>query len=396
MALFLTSPALHRARRFWQDIAQINNAVAARLNAPKAELWHIQLTIREDIGKDFPFMLRRIMAFTLELLALPRVPEDGQVGPVSAKQLKQFLEGGNTVMDDKLGDEQCRARSDELLMENLNAAWLGLYFLGVPFIHPWEKVRRLADYRGGFPSGGCIGKYIGDVYRLARHRMALPDAPAPRFSWPGHRRGSEDSAVLVLSHTPMVLLQEALIYTNDTHATPNSVHELGRRYALLQMMLYIRCGHPVHFFIPVSALREALNKLAKYPDDPEQKPTFGERRRRVKIKKEIWSWLVNTIFPEDAVPGQSVRVLKYPLDTSGMPTCVLGTKTGLYTLESGGAGLHFAGNEIRDSLLGSYRDKLKKVLELSGGASPAPGVDARAISLLGLDKIEFKKAMKGV
>jgi len=401
MRPFLTSPGLELARSFWDAIAQINDAVAVRLIEPKAELWDIQLKIRETVGDHYPLLIRRIMAFTLALLDLPRMPEYGQAHGDSGKPLQQFLLNCDLVLNALgqgwLGKKERNNRSDELLMENLNAAWLGLYFLGVPFIHPWEKVRRLAGYRGGFPSGGCIAKYIGDVYRLARHRFVQPDRPVP----PAYSSFAPDDrdAVLVLSHTPMVMFQDALTYKNDSYATPRSVHELGRRYALLQMMLYIRGGHPVHFLIPSTALTLALDKLADIPDDPLAKAiakaTPSVVARRDAIRQGIRTWMCDTIFTSVAA-GQSVRLLKYPLDASGMPTCVLGSKTGIYTLESGETGLHFAGNELRDSLLESYRDKLSRVLERSNDKPASPEPEPRAVSLLDLDASAFAHALKDV
>ena len=392
--LYLKSPALARALRFWKDIARINDVVAAQVTAPGAVLWDIQLKIRETIGPDSPLIIRRIMAFTLELLDLPRRPGYGQASDALGAPLQQFVLNCDLVLGNLeqrwLGEKERQTRSNELLMENLTAAWLALYFLGVPFIHPWEKVRRLADYRGGFPSGGCIAKYIGDVYRLARHRFALPDLPAPQSCSSTQPGEVDPSAVLVLSHTPMVLFEAALTYSNDAYATPVSVHELGRRYALLQMMLYIRCGHPVHFLIPVTALRQALNKLAGFPDDPAATGTPDMWMLRAQIRDKIKTWLFGTIFTS-VFSGQSVRLLKYPLDASGMPTCVLGTKTGIYTLESGGTGLHFAGNELRDSLLESYRDKLSKVLEMS---DRAPQSAQRAVNLLDLNAGSFARELE--
>jgi len=393
---FLRSPSHIQASNFWNDIKLINEAVARRVIEPGAQLWNIPLKVREDI-EGYHAMIGRIMAFTIELLELPRMSGSGKAEGMRGAALQQFLLNCDLVLGElehrKLGEKERRNRSDELLMENLTAAWLGLYFLGVPFVHPWEKVRRLAVYRGGFPSGGCIAKYIGDVYRLARHRVALPDLPVARPSSCSQLDDINASAVLVLSHTPMVLLEDALTYRNDTYATPLSVHELGRRYALLQMMLYIRCGHPVHFLIPATALKQALHKLAGIPDDPGAIPTEAMLRRRVAIRSKIRTWLHETIFTSIAA-GQSVRLLKFPLDASGMPTCVLGSKTGIYTLESGSEGLHFAGNELRDSLLGSYRDKLLGVLKLSNVVPAASQAGPRAVSLLDAGKVD--EALKDV
>jgi len=358
------------ASRFWADIRDINRVVSIELVRPGAKLWELPLAVRTAIGSGYPAMIKRILAYAIELLDVPRTAGTGRRSGSPNEQMERFLQYCDRVLGEHehraLSPVDRRTRRDELLMENLTAAWLGLYFLGVPFIHPWEKVRRLADYRGGFPSGGCIAKYIGDVYRLARHWMAQQGPAGAQAALFPEEEG-KSAAILVLSYTPLVLLREALTYHDITYATPGSVHELGRHYALLQMLLYLRCGYPVHFLIPVAGLAQSLDTLSGIPHDPASPPTPEMRARRTTILEGIRPWLFDTVFAE-RFGGQSVRLLKLPLDTSGMPTCILGTKTGIYTLESGENGLHFAGNEIREALLASYRDKLERLLGLTGNA----------------------------
>ncbi|QNA90631.1 hypothetical protein G4G28_22805 [Massilia sp. Dwa41.01b] len=366
------------ASRFWADIRDINRVVSAELVKPGAKLWELPLAIRGAIGSGYPAMIKRILAYAVELLDVPRMADSGRRSGSANAQMERFLQGCDRVLGEHeqraLSPVDRRTRRDELLMEHLTAAWLGLYFLGLPFIHPWEKVRRLADYRGGFPSGGCIAKYIGDVYRLARHWMAQ-QGPGSAQATLFPEEDGKSAAILVLSYTPLVLLREALTYHDSTYVTPGSVHELGRHYALLQMLLYLRCGYPVHFLVPVAGLAQSLDTLSGIPDDPASPPTPEMRARRTIIREGIRPWLFDTMFAR-RFPEQSVRLLKFPLDASGMPTCILGTRTGIYTLESGENGLHFAGNEIREALLVSYRDKLERLLGLTGSA--------RVVSLLDL------------
>lgn len=389
------APAL--ASRFWEHIALISGVVATELLKPGANLWEIQLAVREGVGKNFRAIIADIMAFTLDLLVLPRMGRASGAAP--GEPMLSFLAYCSLILHDtqgrKLDDKDFRTRSDELLMENLTAAWLGLYFLGVPFIHPWEKVRRLADYRGGFPSGGCIAKYIGDVYRLARHWAAEQRRPRLASALPESHKEPYASSILVLSHTPLVMLKDALTFKDDSYATPDAVHNLGRYYALLQMLLYIRAGHPVHFLVPATALAQSLDKLAGYPDDPGLQPTPDLRDLRATLLKQVRAWLRDTIFPT-VQPGQSVRLLKQPVDAAGMPTCILGVKSGIYTLEAGEKGLHFAGNEIREALLESYRDKLGGLLTLCDNARAGRDQEARDASLLDLEEEKFDGTLAGL
>jgi len=393
-------PLIPLARDFWNDIAKINRIATEKVTAPDAWLWDVQKEVAEKCGPTRPAMVKRLLAYAVELLGLPRMGGGGRSASVLGEQARQFLRRCELVFElqenRKLDEKDVQTRGDELLMENLAAAWLGLYFLGLPFSHPWEKVRRLADYRGGFPSGACIAKYAGDVYRLARHRMReRTPTGAQAALLPGYT--DNDAAVLVLSHTPLIMLQDALAFQDRENATPASVHQLGRLYTLLQMMLYLRCGHPLHFFVPASALGQSLDKLAGIPADPKAKRTIDMCNDYVRIREGIGSWLFERMAPTHTAQ-QTLHLLTLPSDASGMPTCVLGTRTGIYTLESGDSGLHFAGNEINEALLDSYRDKLKMLFALKGVAGQhGPyqlDTNARVISLLDLNEPTFRDVLR--
>ncbi|MEW6022453.1 MAG: hypothetical protein AB1807_09950 [Pseudomonadota bacterium] len=374
---------------FWHDIARINAVVADELAKPGATLPEISLFTRDALQGASTAMIERIMRFTLMLLEIPRMAPDRRgddaetmsVRPLYSDIVLERIEGRH------LSRDEYRGRGDELLMENLTAAWLGLYFLGVPFTHPWEKVRRLADYRGGFPSGGCIAKYVGDVYRLARQRIV----DRRRFNW------QRQEEILVLSHTPLVMFREVLIFHDQSNATPRALHELGRRYMLLQMRLYFNAQMPVHFFVPIEALTQSLNTLAGIPDDLPGPPDDAMRKRRDAVRSQVGDWLFDTMFPQPAAE-QSVHLLCLPLEASGMPTCILGPRTGIYTLESGESGLHFAGNEIREDLLDSYRGKLGKLLALARAEAernrqhPQPGKE-RILDVFGMGRPAFEQVL---
>lgn len=242
-----------------------------------------------------------------------------------------------------LGAEELERRRDEVLMEYLTAAWLALYFLGMPFIHPWQQVRRMADTRGGFPSGGCIAKFAGDVYRQARRTLER-DMAAPDMG---------PCSMLVFSHVPYVLLPGLIDCPDDDDITPPSVHALGRLYATLQMRLYFDRGYPAEFFIPVDGLMGALGRLANVG-----KPGRGQRSLE-EIIKDIEPWL-RTLFA-NGNGNQRVTLLSRDSPTAGLPSCILGPRVGIYSLEAGSSGLHFSGNQVREALLASYRTKLTKL-----------------------------------
>jgi hypothetical protein len=81
-------------------------------------------------------------------------------------------------------------------------------------------------------------------------------------------------------------------------------------------------------------------------------------------------------FPGDHA-SQTIKIMPTN-NTASLPTCVLGIKTGIYTLDGTQTTLHFAGNQIRDDLLESYRTKLAEL-----NMATIPGMQ----SMRGMDKL---------
>jgi hypothetical protein len=355
---------------FWDHIERICEVVDAQIKAKDTDLRAIPLTVQRELAPDrlllrtliedllgFVEALQGIRVLQRRELADPGAPRASNFrtpSPASyVGKLKRWFGfdklSKNPDMDallracrDKLTDTKRKEvgaaeferRGDEVLMEYLTAAWLALYFLGMPFIHPWEQVRRMGDARGGFPSGGCIAKYVGDVYRYERRR--LEQDPKARA----------ESSMLVLSHVPYVLLPALINCPDDDDLTPRCAHVLGRLYAALQMRLYFNSGLRAHFVIPVESLTRALARLEKV-GSPES------------LIKGIEAWL-HTLF-DGGGNQQRVTLLTRTSATAGLPTCILGPRVGVYSLESGNSGLHFSGNQLHDALLDSYRTKLEKL-----------------------------------
>ncbi|KRC03837.1 hypothetical protein ASE11_24765 [Hydrogenophaga sp. Root209] len=140
------------------------------------------------------------------------------------------------------------------LMRDLTGTWLGLYFLGTPFPHPWEPVARHAE-RNGYDRDGGIFKAAGDVYRSARRALPsranrgdtmpltlldLGPLAYRQFVKPAEGRGDDLSAM-------------------DLSAT---VRALGACYEMLQLRLYIRAGGPIEHVILEDTLRALVHKDA--------------------------------------------------------------------------------------------------------------------------------------
>ena len=253
-------------------------------------------------------------------------------------------------------------RRDEILMESLTAAWFALYYLGVPFAQLWERVRRMADERGGYPSGACVTKFIGDLHRIARLEMARELRAINVDLADAVRRGNyKNTQTLILSYMPFGLFKE-LIHYNTGHLTPAAAHSLGNCYMLLQMRLYIRERFPIRYLVSRESLKQNWDNLRANPENNEETMFEG-----------ICEWM-NRVFANN-VYHQSVQLLTTNERVAGMATCVLGRQIGVYVLDTSRTSLPFAGNQLAGSLLLSYRAKLNSIergdtrdtIELCGG-----------------------------
>jgi hypothetical protein len=375
---------------FWDRIDHICKVVDAQVKAKDTDLLALPLTVQRTLETDKvlpPTLIEDLLDF-VEALQEIRVLQQGEHAdpgkrweskfraPPSTSWINKFglWLGFDTISEnpdmdallrvcrDKLRKSKGKVvdateldrRGDEVLMEYLTAAWLALYFLGMPFIHPWEQVRRMGDARGGFPSGGCIAKYAGDVYRYERQRRKQDRGARP------------ESSMLVLSHVPYVLLPGLINCPDGDDLTPPNVHVLGRLYAALQMRLYFDLEYPAKFFIPIDSIGRALQRLVEADQRRVKAEGRHEKpRSRDAFIKEIAPWLA-TLFHKGG-GKQSVTLLSRSSLTAGLPSCILGTRVGIYSLDSGNSGLHFSGNQLHDALLESYRTTLDKLGGQSGG-----------------------------
>jgi hypothetical protein len=162
-------------------------------------------------------------------------------------------------------------RRVEVLMENLTAAWLGLFFLGVPMIQPWDGVRRLADQGGGYPSGGCIYKYFGDIYRTARQHVVREKGILNEQE---RIADLEKKPVYVLTYRPLALLEDDIARVPIASLTPAVLQLLGQRYAVLQMRLYTKQDFPIHYIVPDRALGRSIYHMLRNPD------AYGDEKRK--------------------------------------------------------------------------------------------------------------------
>jgi hypothetical protein len=379
------TPLVNETVQFWRDIRDISDSVLALTKSPPSVLSethdHLALLL-QNRGLAVDSMRERLLRNTAQLInfqsAFPGVTNDEFVAWLVATAracLSERASSNNPVpvslanleleYSETKASANLAARGNEVLMEGLTAAWLGLYFLGIPFIHPWDRVRRLAEDCGGFPSGACVTKYIGDLYRHLRQRMVRDLV--------GYNERNDGQA-LVLSYAPSVLLKH-LLERDEENITPPSLHVLGRCYALLQLRLYIGEGFPVTYFVSEQILRNYPRQLGT------QNADHIEDMR-------IW---LNTNF-RAPVKGQSVLLLKPDFFPVGIPTCVLGSRAGIYVLNTNQHPVPFAGNLLRESLLKSYREKLNRLKERgiqNGGAG-----SANVTELLGRDKNSFAEVFR--
>lgn len=382
---------------FWEDIGSLEKTVCDVVQSDQAGLPARVVGIRNALNRKNlgpEAMTERILDYATRLLAIPtRYPPDALQTPGEKDEirvLEQWMDQTARIVDAErnqaeadraagvaAGGAQSSARSartqadvprdfnerrDEILMESLTAAWFALYFLGVPFAQLWERVRRMADERGGYPSGACVTKFIGDLHRIGRLEMVRELKARDTDIADAVRRGLyKSSQTLILSYMPFGLFKE-LIHYNAGHLTPACAHCLGNCYMLLQMRLYIREGFPIRYLVSRESLKQNWDNLRDNPKNDAEAMFQG-----------ISGWM-KKVFPNEAY-HQSVQLLTSNERIAGMSTCVLGRQVGVYVLDTSRTSLPFAGNQLTGSLLLSYRAKLNSidrgdaddVIQLCGG-----------------------------
>jgi hypothetical protein len=231
---------------------------------------------------------------------------------------------------------------DNIVMEWLTGAWLGLYFLGLPFPHPWEEVGQITESQGGIPSPICIRKAIGDMYKMAR-LMYNED----------YINRQDDLTMYVLAENPLIL-DYTLVQNPDPQEhqsdsglnyVPPVIQELALKYAYLQLKLYTRSKLPITYLVKQNTIEYLFKEKALNLEESRQwfKSFFTVSNGKQKVY----------VVDESKV--------------SGMPSCcVLGFKTGFYTAESlvfrqpsgNTPKIPFAGTYLWNPLLNTYRGKL--------------------------------------
>jgi len=237
----------------------------------------------------------------------------------SVIRLQSYVMAGCDLLMRRVNSQQLstmEAGALEDLMRDLTGAWLGMYFLGVPFVHPWEPVARNAERNGYYGDAGMF-KAAGDVYRNARKEWLR--APGPDPSLPEFR-------VLVLDHNPLAF--NALSRPDGELTARSTVTALAACYEMLQMRLYIRSGGPIDHFVLASTIEQVIR--LQDADRP--------------AASQMWKLACRAYgFPERVQPGhQRIVILPRELSSSddasvtdrqrvlGLSGCVLGRLHGVY------------------------------------------------------------------
>ncbi|MGF6873023.1 hypothetical protein [Paraburkholderia sp. MM5477-R1] len=215
---------------------------------------------------------------------------------------------------------------ESLYVKSLAAIWLGLYFLGVPFGHPWERVRRWEDEKGGgLPSGACVAKAIGDIVRSARkramHKTAnmLGEPAEQKVVEPNDGEDTTDTLV-ILSGWPIIIFKDLLVDRSGPDGAEDCASTLGRYYELLQLILYCRRGLPINYFVSEEVVARVLGVWSAKEDVKE-----GTRVQW----REACEWLRSSVFNGCGKDGQAVYVIHEPKT----PPCFINHSEGLFTYE---------------------------------------------------------------
>jgi hypothetical protein len=183
------------------------------------------------------------------------------------------------------------------LIEDLTLVWIILYFLGIPFIHPWEVVLRSIE-EIGFPRGASICKACGDIYRSARR--------ASRY----RRHSMADESIYFVDHNPLALNR---LCDRESSEIRHKSAILGACYELLQLRLYVAGGHPICHLVLRENLRTRL---------------LIEQTRGDRID-QLWG-MIQLVYGSSGRQGQTVRVIDADDFVLHMPGCVIGTRAGIF------------------------------------------------------------------
>jgi predicted Rdx family selenoprotein len=244
----------------------------------------------------------------------------GELVPDEVKQSDRPALNGSA----KLVDLQ---QQNECYVELLTAAWLGLYYLGVPYGRAWDAVLIWAEEQGGgLPNGACVGKAIGDIVRGARRAHRAHAAGQCRLP----------NELLIHSFLPMVIFPELTKEKVRYYEPRNSqvpkvspwVHELARAYETLQFRLYANEGYPFLYSVPRRFVLKHLETRAKLrsPSNPEL--VYDDYR---KMCEELQDRLQKN-GPQDPALRQAQRVVVLHYDRA--PACFVNDDIGLFTFEA--------------------------------------------------------------
>ncbi|CAM5798336.1 hypothetical protein [Rhizobacter fulvus] len=225
------------------------------------------------------------------------------------------------------------------LMRDLTGTWLGLYFLGTPFPHPWEPVARYAE-RHGYDRDGGVFKAAGDVYRSARRAL------------PSHSRTSRAQPLMLLDLGPLAYRQFVKLAEGQDADLSTTIRALGACYEMLQLRLYIRAGGPIEHVILEGTLRALIDKSTE------------NAKEMINLATDTYGSLpAKSLGQTITIALQSQDVYK-PL--TRMPGCVLASSEGVYRSRltaDGGPN----GNRLTDAQLTLYRQTLSKAVGPTAG-----------------------------
>ena len=298
---------------FHQCLGDILNVVEHQLTS---------LPNHRQAGKPFDIsdILTRIRSLVSESVA----KESSQCILLTCQELLWFANRPEQYIESKHPDTKVSALSKVELMEHLTGAWLGLYFLGMPFAHPWERVARHA-IRHGFARGAGIRKVAGDVYRKARLDMRICRAENQILPM-----------VHVLDHNPLALSQ-LVEKADDGHAQVFAA--LGACYEFLQLRLYLREGGQINYCVFESTLRKCLDSQSGLAS--------------------LWKAFELAFYCGTMTQAQQVILLESSSELAPMPACVFSDRDGIYRSSlKGTSSLDSNGNRLPATQISLYRQLL--------------------------------------
>lgn len=328
------------ARRFLEDDANFEFVASAKT-------WRGAWVL-----DDWQSIFRAVVASTLDQ---PSVA----LGAFSSGKASYRQSRAGYVFEEQAVDGKAKlvpvGHETECLMELLAAVWCGLALLGTRADKLWSRVLHIAgEETNGFPTGVCLYKAFGDVYRNACKDLALLKGTAdPDYLELNNPR------VRQLFSSPSIFGDVDLsgIPPSQLDLSPYVFRRAGALYYVIHQIAYLRSGN--HFTLLWGYDGDAVQKSFVESEAPRKWLRFAYGRKSYSVKDQMNDPNRSVKFAFWAIPANRLAV--------SIPVCVLGVRHGVLSMQPGPRtrynSVPFSGRSVADDMFVSMVLTIRGIAE---------------------------------